>query len=243
MTYPVAGTTLADKRTTEEDSYGNRYPDGMTEGSAWVWNVNAVSVSGTVKDQDGEPVEGATVVLKMDNEPDRSYGCQTDANGNWTVGVMPGSYTVTAMYEYDIDHIYTANETVPITVEEQDKDGIDLTMTRYDLSGTVVRAGDNAPMAGVNITISYSDGTPVWTGVTESDGRFNAPLWPDTYVLKAESNGTVESQNVTLDADKDISLSIRADILLTGTVYDTDGKTPVKDGIVTFTGKDRKSVV
>lgn len=235
--HPVAGVELADKTTKDNDSFNQKYPNGMTEGSSWVWNINALMVDGTVKDQDGKPIEGATVVLKLTDNPEIAYGCQTDANGNWAAGVTPGSYTVSAIYEFDVNHIYHSVNTQNVTVTTKDISDVGLTINRNTLTGSVVRDGDDQPLGGANIIIKYPDGTQVWTGKADEGGTFHVKLYPDTYVVTVEIDGGITTQTIVIDGDQDATFKVAMPILLTGTVYDTDGKTPVSDGIVYFQGK------
>lgn len=127
--YPVAGEQLLDRTTAETDSYGAIYPDGMTPGSVWSWNINAHTVSGTVKDQTGDPIKGATVVVKPNDNPDKAYGAVTDADGNWSIGVPDGEYTASAMYEFDADHIYHSVADVPVSVSGGDVDNINIVLS------------------------------------------------------------------------------------------------------------------
>ena len=235
--YPVAGATLADKTTKDKDSDNKSYPDGMTEGGTWTWNINARTVRGTVKDQNGKPLPGATIVLKKDNDPDKAYGCAANEDGTWSVGVMPGNYTASAAYPFDGDHNYPSDNSSPVTVTNSDVSGIDLIITRHTVSGTVEREGDNQPVSGVKVVISYPDGTQVWTGTTDDNGKFSTPLYPDDYVIKVVSDGKTATKDIKMDADKDVTIQVGTEITLDGTVYDTDGQTPVKDGIVYYQGK------
>ena len=232
---PVAGTELVSKTTEEPDSYGASYPGGMPDGSVWSWNMNAVTVSGTVTDQTGAPVEGATVVLKLDSDPDKAYGVTTNENGQWSMGVMDGSYTASAMFEADAEHIYHSVNDVPVTVSGNDVSGVELTINRYTVSGSVVRDGDDQPIAGADVTITYPDGTEVWTGKSGDDGSFTAPLFPDDYQVSVSYEDQAANADITVDDDMDLTLRVGIPITISGTVYDTDGQ-PVSDGIVYYDG-------
>lgn len=232
---PVAGTELVSKTTEDPDSYGASYPGGMPDGSVWSWNMNAVTVSGIVTDQKGEPVQGATVVLKLDSDPDKAYGVTTNENGQWSMGVMDGSYTASAMFEADAEHIYHSVNDVPVTVSGTDVSGVELTINRYTVSGSVVRDGDDQPIAGADVKISYPDGTEVWTGKSGDDGTFTAPLFPDDYKVSVSYEDQAANADITVDDDMDLTLRVGIPITISGTVYDTDGQ-PVSDGIVYYDG-------
>lgn len=236
ISYPVAGMLLADKTTKNPDSFLQSYPDGMPEGASWVWNINAMTVKGTVQDQNGAPLEGVTVMLKQDNDPDKAYGCMTNEDGNWSVGVMPGTYTASAKYTFSDTYSYLSSNTVPVTVTVNDVDGVTLIIQRNTLTGTVVRDGDDQPLADAQVTLTYPDGSHVWTGKTNAEGKFQTPLYPDDYLITVEAEGNTVNQDVTLDQDKDLTIRVGTEILLSGTVYDTDGTTPVPDGIVYYQG-------
>ena len=233
--YPVAGEQLLDRTTAETDSYGAVYPDGMTPGSVWSWNINAHTVSGSVTDQDGDPIEGATVVVKPSDDPNKAYGTVTDEDGNWSIGVPDGSYDASAMYEYDADHIYHSEGSVPVTVAGADVDNINITINRYDVTGTVVRDGDDKPLPGAEITILYPDGSTAWEGTSGEDGKFVAPLFPDDYKIIANYEDQSAIVDVTVENDMDVTLKVGMPIILSGTVYDDEGNI-VPDGIVYYDG-------
>ena len=233
--YPVSGTQLLDKTTQDTDSYGKSYPSGITPGDVWSWNLNAQTVSGKVTDQDGKPVSNATVVLKLNSDPDKAYGVQTDKDGNWTMGVMDGEYTASANFEFDGSHIYPATASVPVKVAGADVTGVDFIINRFTVSGSVVREGDNTPIEGADVTVTLKDGTPYYEGKTGPDGTFTVPSFPDDFHVVVKDNGQSAEADYTVSSDMPLTLKLKTPITITGIVYDTDGSV-VADGIVHYTG-------
>lgn len=240
--YPVSGTQLLDKTTQDTDSYGKSYPSGITPGNVWSWNINAQTVSGKVTDQDGKPVANATVVLKLNTDPDKAYGVQTDKDGNWTMGVMDGEYTASANFQFDADHIYPATANVPVKVASADVTGVDFVINRFTVSGSVVREGDNAPVEGADVTVTLKDGTPYYNGKTGPDGTFTIPSFPDDYKVTVKSNGQTADAEYTVSGDMPLTLKLKTPITITGIVYDADGSV-VADGIVHYTGSAKSGKV
>lgn len=227
---------MANKTTRDYDSYGNAYPNGMTESSVWSWNINAVSVSGIVTDQTGNAIAAAEVVLRDSNDPNRAYATMTDANGNWTIGVPNGSYIPDAMFEFDIDHIYHSNAADKLDVSGNSMCDVELVIQRYDLTGTIVRDGDDQTIKNADITVAYPDGTVVWTGRSDKNGKFVVTLYPDNYVVTADYRDTTGETAITVRKNCDVTVKLGVSMTLSGTVYDVDGVTPVADGIVYYDG-------
>ena len=240
--YPVSGTQLLDKTTQDTDSYGKSYPSGITPGDVWSWNINAQTVSGKVTDQDGKPVANATVVLKLNSDPDKAYGVQSDKDGNWTMGVMAGEYTASANFQFDAGHIYPAAASVPVKVAGADVTGVDFVINRFTVSGSVVREGDNAPVEGADVTVTLKDGTPYYNGKTGPDGTFTIPSFPDDYKVTVKSNGQTADAEYTVSGDMPLTLKLKTPITITGIVYDADGSV-VADGIVHYTGSAKSGKV
>ena len=234
--YPVAGETLADKTTADLDSYGLRYIGGMPEDSVWTWNINATKVSGSVKDQKGDSVAFATIVLRDNNDPNKAYGVIADENGNWTIGVQAGSYTVDAMYELDADHIYHAKETKVVVVKNSAVDGVELVIDRFDLTVTIVRDGDKKPLPGADVKVTLTDGTEIWTGEADENGNITITVMPDAYKVTASFEDGEGEKTITVGSDLSETVTIGIPMYLTGTVYEFDGTTPVADAIVYYEG-------
>ncbi|WP_281692858.1 Cna B-type domain-containing protein, partial [Agathobaculum desmolans] len=233
--FPVTGQQMLDRTTEETDSYGKSYPGGMTPGSVWSWNVNAKTVSGKVVDQNGKPVEGATVILKLDSNPDKAYGVQTDKQGNWKAGVMDGSYTVSAMYEFNANHIYHSTDSKPAVVNGADVKDVMLMINRWTVSGSVVRDGDGQPVADADIVVTYQDGTTYWTSRSDESGAFEIPAFTDTFIVTANKEGQAAQATISVNKDMSLTLKVGTPITVSGTVYDENGAI-VPDGIVYYAG-------
>lgn len=231
---PTTGNTLCNKTTMDPDFYGNAYPNGISGGATWAWNINAVRVSGMVVDQNGRPMPGATVVLKSDNNPDLAYGSTTNENGEWSMGVAPGNYTADAMMEIDEAHIYHANASVPVVAAKQAVDGVTMTIAKYTMTGSVVKAGDNTSIPNASITIAYEDGTIVWQGQADNEGSFVVPVFADTYVITATLGDLTNSVTVSVNKDTAINVALDSPVVLSGVVYNAQGNI-VPDAIVSYT--------
>lgn len=240
IAYPTAGETLADKRTTESDSYGNAYATGMPAGSVWAWNINAITASGRVTDQTGKPIAGADVILRDTNNSSMAYGAKTDSDGYWTVGVLAGRYEIDAMFEFDAAHVTHATQKQTVDIQA-DATGIDFIINRYKVNGLVnreVQEGEAPVVPGASIEIIYMDRTVVWQGTADDLGKFEITLWPGDYVITAKTDEIETSLPVNLKSDTEVTLTLGIPMVLSGIVYDIDGVTPVADGIVIYSGSD-----
>lgn len=232
---PTAGSLIGQKTTEEDDSYGKSYPGGMTENSVWAWNMNANTVNGIVTDQNGNAIANATVVIRSKTDPVLAFGGMTDEDGEFSVGVIDGAYTVDAMFEVDNVHIYHALRTVDVTVSGDDVDDLSLVIPRYVLSGKAVRDGDDAVLTDVSVTLAYADGTEIGTADVDGNGEFEFTVWADEYVVIGTMDDETVRVTVTVDSDKTVTLKLGAVMTLSGTVYDAEGNL-VTDGIVHYTG-------
>lgn len=247
--YPMTGSVVFDKFTTEPDIDGNKYPNGITPGDIWRWDVNAIQISGTVTDQDGKPIAigkpGDAVVLIQDKtNPDNVYTASVKPDGTWTAGVPEGQYVIKAVVSFDDEHIYNSNETYNVIVNKDPVSGLDFTVNVNKLTGTVIKDADGKPIEGAEIKVTYPDGTEVPTGgiTTDSDGKFEIPVFPDDYVVTVivpgkEGEDPIESKpiNVTVDGDTDVSISVDVPVKVSGIVYNPDG-TPAIDAVIHYHG-------
>jgi hypothetical protein len=123
-------------------------------------------VSGTVSDQAGDPVPGATVTVSGNGRPDRT--AVTDDDGRYLIDDNPpGSYTVAVTPP---DGYTGGGPAQGVTVTTGVVPGpVDFTVTRRpSLSGTIT--GPDGPAVGVTVTV-HNDGRTLTT-VTDGDGRY-----------------------------------------------------------------------
>ncbi len=179
-------------------------------------------VSGTVLDPDGEPIIGATVMVKGTNN-----GTVTDFDGNFTLKVAPGTpITISYIGYKTIDTTAQAGQT--LKMEDSAKELAEVVVTGYqvqrkaDLTGAVAvvktdelkSSADTDPMRvlqgkvpGMTIT---SNGSPVGAGTVRirGGGSFNSsqdPLFiidgvPTTTNLNTLNMNDIESMQVLKDA-------------------------------------------
>lgn len=144
----------------------------------------AGTISGTVVDEGGQPIEGVYVSASRDT--DQSYfsdGSSTDVNGEYTIGPLPvndyvlrfevyASASSNFVSEYYNDTLDSASAT-PVAVEPGvASGGFDAELaTGATISGTVV--GADAPATGLeNVAVaSFSDVSSSYTS-TDADGNY-----------------------------------------------------------------------
>lgn len=225
--YPTTGDLIVSRYTTETDSLGNAYPDGMETGKAWIYNLNAEKATGTVKDQKGRAVEGAQVVLvskyeTTDSGAHKTYSTTTDANGAWSIGVPEGEYDVYAVIVVDGEHSYKSREAVVAVSLETN--ATTLVITRYDVTFTVTRELDAAALANADVTVENSSGTIVASGKTDANGALTVILTPDAYTVTVKANGVETTEEITVNADAEISFTVSVPFTVTGKVMDVNGE-------------------
>ncbi|MFJ3403781.1 collagen binding domain-containing protein [Promicromonospora sp. NPDC090134] len=142
------------------------------------------AVGGTVTDDAGEPVAGATVTV---TGPDGPVTLVTDDVGGYFVGDLPpGDYTITLT----VPDGYTADVTersVTVTsageeLLQEDFALVDESVEPQELpvGGTVTHA-EGAPVPDTTVTVTDADGARAGTATTDDDGAWGTELPPGSY--------------------------------------------------------------
>lgn len=233
ITKPTAADTMADRWTYEPDSYGTVYADGMAEDGLWVWNINARTISGTVTDQKGRPIEGAIITFRPFGSQINSHAVTTDENGDYIIGLAPGEYSVDTNYYWDAKHQYkpVGSDYVDVTNDVTD---FDFTVYRYDMTVETRRATDDEIAPNANVSIYFTDGTEYYEGTTDESGQLTVPVFSDKYIVMGNYDGArVQEHTDVITADTTVTLYINSQVYISGTVTNQDGE-PVTDGIVYY---------
>ena len=233
ITKPTAADTMADRWTYEPDSYGTVYADGMAEDGLWVWNINARTISGTVTDQKGRPIEGAIITFRPFGSQINSHAVTTDENGDYIIGLAPGEYSVDTNYYWDAKHQYkpVGSDYVDVTNDVTD---FDFTVYRYDMTVETRRATDDEIAPNANVSIYFTDGTEYYEGTTDEYGQLTVPVFSDKYIVMGNYDGArVQEHTDVITADTTVTLYINSQVYISGTVTNQDGE-PVTDGIVYY---------
>ena len=233
ITKPTAAETMADRWTYEPDSYGTVYADGMAEDGLWVWNINARTISGTVTDQKGRPIEGAIITFRPFGSQINSHAVTTDENGDYIIGLAPGEYSVDTNYYWDAKHQYkpVGSDYVDVTNDVTD---FDFTVYRYDMTVETCRATDDEIAPNANVSIYFTDGTEYYEGTTDEYGQLTVPVFSDKYIVMGNYDGArVQEHTDVITADTTVTLYINSQVYISGTVTNQDGE-PVTDGIVYY---------
>ncbi|KAI2514176.1 protein of unknown function DUF11 [Fragilaria crotonensis] len=153
---------------------------------------NNGAITGTVKDDNGNPIAGVPIELQLiDGATTTVVGTTTtDSNGSYSfVGVEPGTYKVVEsnlpaypddVSDYDAipdgdatDLNATVDNSVGVTVEAGETDaGNDFVDSDNGVISGSVTDDNGAPIPGTPITLKDSDGNVVLTTVTDSNGKY-----------------------------------------------------------------------
>lgn len=233
---PPAGKT-SDVRSREVDLTD---ADGTADFA--VRDIVPVPVSGTVKDQHGTPIPGATITL------DGGRTVVTGADGSYLFDDVPvGAHTVTITTP---DGYTVVSSPTPFTVPENDETpitGKDFVLrVQPTLSGAVTAAGTG--IGGVVITAEGPGGTA--QTVTASDGTYSFPRLPaGDYTVRVEapqgyvvSGDASRSETVAADDVANVDFALARLGSVAGTVTD-EGGAAHPGAIVTVTGPGGPFVV
>jgi hypothetical protein len=154
----------------------------------------------------GQVIDGSTKLAIIGATVSASPGgaSTTDVNGNYSLGVSAGSYTVTA----SAPTYNSASQTVSVKAGQQLPLNFKLTsITAYgSLNGTVTDAVSHAPIAGATVTLS--DGM---IRTTDLSGNFSYSIVLNgTYTLTVSALGYVtQSQLVSIKAGHTTTVQIQ----------------------------------
>ncbi|WP_440772151.1 S8 family serine peptidase [Natronorubrum sp. DTA28] len=174
-------------------------------------------VNGTVTDDDGVPIEGATVDL------DDAGSTTTDADGQYSLIAAEGEYTVTAdAFGYESTSTDVTVEAEEVTVQEFElADALDVELINGQPDG--VEGGDV-----VDVTLDVANAETV---TVDLDGEYET----DDATLSVEGEEVEFGEAVDLDGPVTDELTITVE-----TTADTDGEFSLEH---TVTGLDDEAVV
>jgi hypothetical protein len=154
----------------------------------------SVHISGRVTNQAGQGVP--QVYAAWEDENLNHWSSQTDANGNYTIAVLPNSRVTIAYEEMSNTYVkgyYSVGGLVfdigarsTITVGEADVTGINIVLPLgVRISGHVTdRSGAPLDLVGV-VAVSDEANPNFWRGWTDSNGNFSIVVAPDdTYAIR-----------------------------------------------------------
>jgi protocatechuate 3,4-dioxygenase beta subunit len=167
-------------------------------------------LSGTVRDDTGSPVAGATVVVcPAGGAPclSSSSSASTGSDGSYSTGALaPGSYVVSACapppggpcaYYAASGSVLDPSRATPVALDGTDLTGIDLVLPRtYRVSGQV-RSAAGVPIAGITVTLCQVQPTGggclpapgVASVVSDVYGSFAlSGVLPGSYLLRFEDD-------------------------------------------------------
>lgn len=195
-------------------------------------------IDGTVVNEDGDAVEGATVTLLADADGAQAMTYTTEANGMFmfTTEQLDTDYTLTI----EADGYVTYTKPVEVGTENIALGNVELKYVTVDVTGTVIDEDGNA-VDGAEVTLALAEQTDVapFTATTDADGTFSftTRYLNSQYTLSVTAAGYVSySSEVEVNA-ADVALGnieltfVTVDI--TGTVVD-ENSDPVSDATVTL---------
>jgi hypothetical protein len=157
-------------------------------------------IGGQVLDsQTLRPIAAATVAVSPGGN-----SALTDANGNFSIGVNPGSYTATA----SAPSYNSASQNVTVAAGQKATIGFRLvSVAAYgSLFGTVTNSTSQDPITGATVTLSSLG----MIRVTNTNGDFSyALVLSGTYTLTVSASGYVtQSRQVTIKPSQTTSVQI-----------------------------------
>lgn len=213
-------------------------------------------IGGIVRDEDGQPIAGASVVVTGGtSDPPRAGGprihaivnhqTKTDAQGRWKCGEVPDRANLSLTITHP-DYVVERN---PIRVTVNQPDVFDKLRTREHVGvlrrgSTIegqVRGADGPPLAGAEISVSGMFGMrgPAWKA--DAAGRFRlehvAP-GPNDLLIRAPGHRPTTRPVIAGPDTKPIEIVLERGRSVSGRVVDHTGK-PVSEAKIRFELGDR----
>jgi len=167
--------------------------DALQSASVTLTATTPGSLSGTVTDPQGNLIAGASVTFVPANGG-QTLTATTDANGRYTVSnAPPGTYTGSAADQPGFGPSKT--QTVTVTSGGATTANFVLLAGAGSITGRVLSAATNAPIAGA--TVYVTSGSPtvvVATAVTDATGTYTISIGAGSYTLTATATGFGNSQ-------------------------------------------------
>lgn len=153
-------------------------------------NPDTYAISGKVTNSAGVPVPGATVYFSdVTNAPLNSIvSTTTDANGNYTRGVTPGTWFVAVA-----SSAYNTSADRSVVVTTAGVANVDFVLVaNARILGQVTRRTDGTPVPGAIVYFSKSagaSGNPVFTTTTDATGAYAQAVQDGIWYVAAEATG------------------------------------------------------
>jgi hypothetical protein len=220
------------------NGYGLSFDPAKLESKKDIELEKSITVSGSVKDQSGNPVKTATVELY---DSKRMYG------GGYPVNKKPvnpdGTYSLDAS-PYSILRVLATDPKFPqamteiITMQDTPKTGVDIIMKPGQAVSGIVVDPDDKPVEGAAVSYSnsitfpgYSMSNSLGSFNSDKEGRFHFSNVPtgNSINLSANKKGYAGSkpESLTLkdgEGKSDVKLQLQKSHFLAGHIYDKDKK-------------------
>ncbi|MDQ0272726.1 carboxypeptidase regulatory-like domain-containing protein [Cytobacillus purgationiresistens] len=169
----------------------------------WAMNASQGEIAGTVQDENGDPIERATVTVESED-----ISVWTNDQGRYSIGIGTGEYTVSVRavgYE-------PAEQTVEVGAIGEAVE-LNFTLERSEqmtLFGQVKEQSSDARLADVAVTVSSKEHDKEWKGQTDADGNYEiAGLIDGSYKVTFKKEGYHPvSKEVMMEEGQDAELNI-----------------------------------
>ena len=165
--------------------------------------VPAITIGGVIQDEQGKPIEGATVFVRANSGGGSGegvpmthifeYPAPTDAQGRWKCNVIPdgADYVSTRLVhpDYVSDRFYEDTPDPPLD-ELRARTAVMVMKRGVTLSGTV-RDNNNKPVAGARVKLGVDRwGSPHPPDTeTDAEGRYRFQVAPGSHVVTVVARG------------------------------------------------------
>lgn len=261
-----AGGMFRPTKTDSTGAYSTKVGPGTYRVGAWTPDYGEISTTATVASADvtnahittgttgditfsftgGAATQEAFIEVKKSDDKHVRFGKnQQGLNSDVTMTMKEGTYSYFVNVFGVGDFTGTVATGATATIDLSGATMVTLSGNIDDTSGT--------NLSGVLVTAKTSDGR-IKTTTTDANGDYSMLVKADTYTVSAALAGYVPSQTpetATLATDTTYNFTTggdqtgltQASTVISGTVYQSDGTTPVETGFVTAENADGLAVV
>ncbi len=187
------------------------------------------TISGTILDNFGSPVAGASINGWKSNGSWDWSSATTDTNGNYTLKVTPGTWQVNAWPQWDSGYVYSGQPvSVSVTSGVTATKNFTFQKATVTVNGTVTDPDGNV-LTTLYAWASANDGSQQWSnvGASVNNGKFTmkipAGTWDISVYIYAAEYGSPDPKSITVVDNETVSVTLAAvkyDATISGTVYD-----------------------
>ncbi|MBF0449847.1 MAG: carboxypeptidase regulatory-like domain-containing protein, partial [Candidatus Magnetomorum sp.] len=238
--YNQTATTRDQNQTTKINTIDNKYQSNID-----IYLIHLESISGTIRDQNGQPVKSIWVSAWSESQQ-TGFGYFTQADGTYLIEDLPKGSDYKVSVQPDVSLPYIPKDRSNVASNSQ---SIDFTLYKGWTLVTNVTDSKNNSIAKATVELkSESSNVNKWQE-TDNSGQLSMKGLPEAldYILSIFSPNSASyvpyvEMNLEITENLTKSIILNHGYLISGKIVEIDGVTPVPNATVTAFSKERNHV-